>query len=77
MREFLLVPYFGACIHSPPPPANQIVHVTADEPVSGFASMSPVWVNGTLSTGQLKTGMGASGYKLKLASIEAYALPVR
>ena len=28
MREFLLVPYFGACIHSPPPPANQIVHVT-------------------------------------------------
>ena len=22
MKEFLLVPYFGACIHSPPPPAN-------------------------------------------------------
>jgi len=27
-REFLLVPYFGACIHTPPPPANQIVLVT-------------------------------------------------
>ena len=26
-REFLLVPYFGACIHTPPPPANQIVLV--------------------------------------------------
>jgi hypothetical protein len=22
IKEFLLVPYFGACIHSPPPPAN-------------------------------------------------------
>ena len=27
IKEFLLVPYFGACVHSPPPPANQIVHV--------------------------------------------------
>ena len=26
--EFLLVPYFGACIHVPPPPSNQIVYVT-------------------------------------------------
>ena len=25
--EFLLVPWVGACIHKPPPPANQIVHV--------------------------------------------------
>jgi hypothetical protein len=27
IKEFLLVPYFGACIHTPPPPANQIVLV--------------------------------------------------
>ena len=27
VTEFLLVPYFGACIHTPPPPANQILHV--------------------------------------------------
>ena len=26
MKEFLLVPYLGACIHTPPPPANQVVH---------------------------------------------------
>ena len=24
VKEFLLVPYFGACIHYPPPPPNQI-----------------------------------------------------
>ena len=28
ITEFLLVPYFGACIHVPPPPPNQLVHVT-------------------------------------------------
>ena len=36
-KEFLLVPYFGACIHSPPPPANQIVHVKAAIPAKGPA----------------------------------------
>ncbi|OHC44405.1 MAG: hypothetical protein A3J25_09630, partial [Pseudomonadales bacterium RIFCSPLOWO2_02_FULL_63_210] len=30
VTEFLLVPYFGACIHVPPPPSNQIVHVTTE-----------------------------------------------
>ena len=29
VTEFLLVPYFGACIHTPPPPSNQILRVTA------------------------------------------------
>ncbi len=77
MREFLLVPYFGACIHTPPPPANQIIHVKSDKPVKGIASMEAVWVEGTLSTGQSKTDMGASGYALSLASVEAYVPPAR
>ena len=36
--EFLLVPYFGACIHTPPPPANQIVLVVPAKPAGGFRS---------------------------------------
>ena len=35
VKEFLLVPFVGACIHTPPPPANQIVHVRPNE---GFES---------------------------------------
>lgn len=72
LREFLLVPYFGACIHTPPPPANQIIHVITDKPVKGFQTMSAVWVQGVLSTGRGKSEMGASGYRLKLSKIEAY-----
>ena len=48
--EFLLVPYVGACIHSPPPPPNQIVHVTSE---FGFVSSdlyTPVWVEGEMKT---------------------------
>ena len=33
IEEFLLVPYFGACIHVPPPPPNQVIHVILDAPV--------------------------------------------
>ena len=48
--EFLLVPYFGACIDTPPPPANQIVLVVPAKPVAGVHSMDTVWVSGTIKT---------------------------
>src|SRR5258706_2300034 len=48
MKEFLLVPYFGACIHTPPPPANQIIHVITAKPARGLRMMDAVWVSGTL-----------------------------
>ncbi len=70
MREFLLVPYFGACIHSPPPPANQIVHVTMAQPVTELRSMDAVTVNGTLHTARSDSTMGTSGYTLQGTHVE-------
>ncbi len=72
LREFLLVPYFGACIHTPPPPANQIVHVVSASPLKGFDSSTAVWVSGTLRAGRNDTAMGVSGYTLALAHIAHY-----
>jgi uncharacterized protein len=72
LSEFLLVPYQGACIHTPPPPANQIVHVLARKPVKGFQSMSAVWVTGKLRATRRDSGMGVSGYALDLAGVEPY-----
>ena len=71
-KEFLVVPYFGACIHSPPPPANQIVHVKAAVPAKGLRSMDTVWVTGTLRTERRDTDMGVSGYTLEGAVVEKY-----
>jgi hypothetical protein len=77
LKEFLLVPYFGACIHSPPPPANQIVHVVSAKPIKGFATMDAVWVSGTLSLTRQDTQMGASGYRLSAATVARYAPPAK
>jgi hypothetical protein len=72
MREFLLVPYFGACIHSPPPPANQIVHVVPAAPAKGLKAMEVVWVRGTMQARRGDSVMGASGYRIEKATIEPY-----
>lgn len=46
--EFLLVPTVGACIHTPPPPANQIVHVVYPEGIEVNGLFTPVWITGTM-----------------------------
>ena len=71
LREFLLVPYFGACIHSPPPPANQIVHVTVDRPVR-FRSMDTVWISGPLAADRVDSFMGVAGYRMKANAVTRY-----
>jgi hypothetical protein len=49
VREFLLVPWVGACIHTPPPPANQIVHVTLEQAFEHDGLFKPVVVTGRVS----------------------------
>jgi hypothetical protein len=73
LKEFLLVPYFGACIHTPPPPANQIIHVVSAKPLKNVQIMDAVWVNGTLGTGgRIDTEFGASGYQMKAEAVTPY-----
>ena len=64
LKEFLLVPYFGACVHSPPPPANQIVHVVLDKPSKRFRLMDTLWVTGPLSATKTDSHMGVSSYRI-------------
>jgi hypothetical protein len=72
VKEFLLVPYFGACIHTPPPPANQIIHAVAVKPLKEVEMMSAVWVSGTLETVRSDTEFGTSGYRLKAEVLQPY-----
>lgn len=72
IREFLLVPYFGACIHTPPPPANQIIFVRLESPAKDIRTMSTVRVSGTLVVDRATWDLGVSGYHLKAASVEKY-----
>lgn len=72
LKEFLLVPYFGACIHTPPPPANQVIFVRAEKPVAGFRSMDTVWVSGILHATRQESFAGASGYLIDAVVVERY-----
>jgi hypothetical protein len=71
VAQFLLVPYFGACIHSPPPPANQIIHVRLKAPAN-WRSMQAVWVSGQLTIERLDSEMGVSAYAVDAAKVEVY-----
>ncbi len=50
IKEFLLVPYVGACIHTPPPPPNQMVFVKVKQDFVADGLYEPVWVTGRLET---------------------------
>lgn len=77
MREFLLVPYFGACIHVPAPAANQLVHVRLGSEQVELRSMDTVWVSGRLHTARSDSAMGVSGYALEAHHVERRAVPGR
>lgn len=72
VSEFLLVPYFGACIHTPPPPSNQIVHVRAAKPIANMRTMDAMWVSGVLQVGKVDTEMGEAAYQLKAEWVVSY-----
>jgi hypothetical protein len=80
VSEFLLVPWVGACIHTPPPPPNQIVHVKPEKPVEMNGMFAPVWVTGQMTTGAIKKSLslvdGSAdidiGYALRASVVEPY-----
>ena len=71
-KEFLLVPYFGACIHVPPPPSNQIVHVTFTEGVPIDSLYDAVWITGTITTKRWEGDIASVGYSMQGVSVELF-----
>lgn len=74
-REFLFVPYMGACIHTPPPPPNQIIFVRADPAIKVDDIWAPYWIEGTLQTEKTENDLGNTAYSLSMTRIEDYDGP--
>lgn len=72
--QFLLVPYYGACIHVPPPPANQTVHVTMQNGKGAAIRQlfDTVWVTGVIKAEKLTTDMADAGYTIHATRVEPY-----
>ncbi|MGL4317418.1 MAG: DUF3299 domain-containing protein [Pseudomonas sp.] len=74
VTEFLFVPYFGACIHVPPPPSNQIVHVRSELGVLMDELSQPFWIEGTLKVEASSSDMGSAGYQMEAEKIYPYEM---
>lgn len=72
ITSFFLVPYFGACIHVPPPPPNQIIYVRYPSGFSVQALYEPFWVTGTLKVETMQSELAESLYTLQGSAIDAY-----
>lgn len=75
VKEFLLVPFVGACIHVPPPPANQIIYVKPAQPFEIKATFDPVWVTGKMQVAPTFTGLAETGYSIAAETVELRAKP--
>ncbi|AUA34690.1 DUF3299 domain-containing protein [Pseudomonas sp. SGAir0191] len=72
--EFLLVPYYGACIHVPPPPSNQIVHIVSEMGVRVEDLYQPYWIEGTMHVKPSSSELAEAGYQMEAEKIYAYEL---
>ena len=70
VKEFLLVPFVGACIHVPPPPPNQIIYVKTAKGFDVEGSFDPVYVTGTLKVASQYTGLAETGYAIDADKVE-------
>jgi len=72
VTAFILVPYVGACVHVPPPPANQLVFVTTPTPYENKGLFEAVNVTGMFGVSSISTQLADVGYALSADSIEPY-----
>ncbi|WP_193181351.1 DUF3299 domain-containing protein [Nisaea sediminum] len=72
VKELILVPYVGACIHVPPPPPNQLILVRTEQPYDPREMFEPVYVAGTLGILNETNDLAEVGYSLQADSIEPY-----
>jgi hypothetical protein len=72
--EFLLVPYYGACVHTPPPPPNQIIFVQmAGKKAVKLSLFDAVWMHGTLKIASVESPYGTVGFTLEGLRMEPYS----
>jgi uncharacterized protein len=70
VKEFLLVPFVGACVHVPPPPANQIIYVKTDKGIEVGKVFDPIYVTGTMTVSFTSTGLADAGYTITAEQVE-------
>jgi uncharacterized protein len=69
MTEFFFVPYYGACIHVPPPPPNQIVYAKLVKGIKTPQIWDPYWLKGVLRARTISNKVAGSAYVMEQAAL--------
>lgn len=72
LKEFFLVPYFGACIHVPPPPPNQIILARLEKPIPMTEIYDAFWITGTLKVEKTESEIAATAYTMAVDEVKLY-----
>lgn len=72
ITQFFFVPYFGACIHLPPPPPNQLIYVSYSQGLKLDALYDPFWITGVLKTSLVENDTATSAYSIVVNAISPY-----
>ena len=72
ITAFLLVPYFGACIHVPPPPTNQGVDVSYPKGAPVDDLWDAIWVKGKMRTVSSSHEMATASYSMEAVEVSVY-----
>jgi hypothetical protein len=77
ITAFFFVPYFGACIHMPPPPPNQMIYGEYKAGIHLDSLYDPFWIEGTMSTTLVENEMATAAYSINVAAIKPYTEDTR
>ena len=74
INGFLLVPYSGAGLHQPAPPANQmvLVRLQPEQALATNTQYEAVWVEGVLQVQTTSTSVAEAAYVLEPAQVQPY-----
>ena len=73
ITEFFIVPFFGACIHVPPPPPNQIIYVKYPQGFKLEELYYPFWLSGMLKTSLVENDMATAAYAMDVKYLGLYS----
>ena len=72
VSQFFLVPFFGACIHVPPPPPNQVIHVKYSQGIELENLYTPHWISGVVNVSFTENEIASATYAMDAVSVEVY-----
>lgn len=72
VTQFFLVPFFGACIHLPPPPPNQTIFVNYPQGFTLESLYDPYWVSGVIKTSLVENDMAIAAYSMEVHALDIY-----